>query len=167
MTLFTTIAVNLRSILFACGTVLSPIFIVACQTLDPVVYECQELLDTINSVVTEAQNITESEQSLDGDDPNLDVWLQAADTLKQGSEAIATLDIKSPILATYQTKISEVYSEQAEATYNMVDAWQKKNLDTAFAAQNRTKAAGEVEKVTGESLNTYCQKKEQEAQAET
>ena len=167
MTLFTTIAVNLRPIFLACGTVLTPIFFVACQTLDPVVYECQELLETINNVVTEAQTITEAEQSLDGDEPNLDVWLQAADTLKQGSEAIADLEIKNPLLSTYQTKISEVYSEQAEATYTMVDAWQKKNLDTAFAAQNRTKAAGEVEKITGESLNTYCQNKKEEAQAET
>ncbi|WP_160148522.1 hypothetical protein [[Leptolyngbya] sp. PCC 7376] len=155
---------NLRLLSCASVSSLSLITLNACQSIDPVVYECQELLETINDVVIEAQTITQAEQTLEGEEPNLDVWLQAADTLKTGAEAIANIDISSPILENYQDKISEVYSEQAAATYSMVEAWQKKNLETALAAQTRTQAAGELEKTIGESLNNYCQDKEKELQ---
>ena len=160
---------NLRRFCFlACASISGLIYGACSSPIDPVVYECQILLETINKVVTEAQTITEGEQpTTDGENPNLDIWLQAADTLTQGSEAIAELKVKSPILKTYQTQISEIYSEQAQATYSMVEAWQKKNLDTALAARERTQKAGEREKTTGESLNTYCQNKEQEAQQST
>lgn len=157
---------NLRRLALVTYVSMSSLIVSACgQKLDPVVYECQVLLETINNVVIEAQTITETEQpSTNGEDPDLDIWLQAADTLTQGSEAIATLPIESPILQTYQTQISEIYGAQAQATYSMVQAWQQKNLDTALAARQQTQQAGEQEKNAGESLNTFCQEKEQEAQ---
>ncbi len=129
------------------------------------VYECQTLLETINDVVIEAQTITQPEQVIEGEEPNLDIWLQAADVLSQGSEAIANLDLESSILQNYQTQVSDIYSEQAQATYSMVEAWQKKDLETAMAAQAQAQAAGQLEQTTGESLNNYCQDKEKELQS--
>ncbi|OKH15220.1 hypothetical protein NIES208_12655 [[Limnothrix rosea] IAM M-220] len=134
----------------------------ACQRIDPVVYECQELLETINNVVIEAQTITQSEQMAEGEEPNLDIWLQAADILSKGSEAIANVNIDDSILQNYQTQVSDIYNEQAQATYTMVEAWQKKDLEKAMAAQARAQTAGQLEKTTGESLNNYCQDKEKE-----
>lgn len=157
---------NLRRLSFSICAAISGLIFSACgQKIDPVVYECQVLLETINNVVAEAQTITASEPpTAEGENPNLDIWLQAADTLTQGSEAIATLPIDNPILKTYQTQISEIYGEQAQATYSMVEAWQQKNLETALDAREQTQQAGEREKTAGESLNAYCQEKEQAAQ---
>ncbi len=140
----------------------------SCQRIDPSVYECQQLLEEINGIVIEAQSITLPEQNKTNPDPNvepnLELWLQAADVLQKGSESIAALPIKTEILKDYQTQISKVYGEQAQATYEMVEAWQKKNLIKAIAAQKLTKQAGELEKTTGEALNAYCQTKKEALQ---
>lgn len=134
----------------------------ACQKTDPALYECQQLLEEINAVVIEAQTLTQGEQDSGNSSPNLDIWLQAADVLKNGSEAIAEQEISDEELQTHQTQISTIYSEQAQATYAMVEAWQKKDLQTALNAQQRSAAAGELEATAGEALNTYCQNKEKE-----
>lgn len=134
----------------------------ACQTTDPALYECQQLLEEINAVVIDAQTLTQGEQESDNSSPNLEIWLQAADILQNGSEAIAELSISDQELQTHQTEISTIYSEQAQATYAMVEAWQKKDLQTALNAQKRSAAAGELEATAGEALNTYCQNKEKE-----
>lgn len=134
----------------------------ACQTIDPALFECQQLLEEINTVVIDAQTLTQGEQEPDNSSPNLDIWLQAADRLKAGSEAIAELSISDSELQTHQTQISTIYSEQAQATYAMVEAWQKKDLQTALNAQQQSVTAGELEATAGEALNTYCQNKEQE-----
>ncbi|NJN73651.1 MAG: hypothetical protein HC799_13000 [Limnothrix sp. RL_2_0] len=99
-------------------------FLTACRTIDPTLYECQQLLEEINEVVIDAKTLTQGEQ--DHSPPNLEIWLQAADILKNGSEAIATLSITDEELQTHQTQISKIYSEQSQATYAMVEAWQKK-----------------------------------------
>lgn len=156
---------TLRRFSLSCCSVISLLTFAACQRIDPEVYECQTLLETINDVVIEAQTITQAEQTIEGEEPNLDIWLQAADVLSQGSEAIANLDLNSSVLQNYQTQVSEIYNEQAQATYSMVEAWQKKDLETAMAAQAQAQAAGELEQATGESLNSYCQDKEHELQA--
>jgi catalase len=137
----------------------------SCQRIDPSVYECQQLLEEINGIVIEAQSITLPEQNKTNTDPNvepnLELWLQAADVLQKGSESIAALPVKTEILKDYQTEISQVYGEQAQATYEMVEAWQQKNLMKAIAAQKRTKQAGELEQTTGKALNDYCQAQEE------
>lgn len=134
----------------------------ACQKIDPAIYQCQELLEAINTTVLAAQNLTQPETS-DPAQPtqlNLETWLQAADVLKKGSEAIADLSITDSELKTYQAQISKIYSDQAQATYDMVKARQDRNLDAALTAQKLTKAAGELEATTGQALNAYCQAKE-------
>lgn len=132
----------------------------SCQRIDPTVYECQQLLEEINNIVIDAQTITQPEQGLTQGEPNLDLWLQAADVLQKGSQAIAALPIKSDTLQDYQTKISTIYDEQAQATYEMVQAWQEKDLEKAQSAKQKAQQAGQQEQVTGTSLNNYCQDKE-------
>ncbi|MGB2925246.1 MAG: hypothetical protein WBB82_08095 [Limnothrix sp.] len=136
----------------------------SCQGVDPALYECEQLLEEINLVVIDAQTLTQNEQTNDGGVPNLDIWLQAADRLKTGAEAIAELSISDNTLKTHQTEISTIYSEQAQATYGMVQAWQNKDLQAALKAQQQSAAAGTLEATAGEALNTYCQNKEKEAQ---
>lgn len=135
----------------------------SCQFTDPSVYECQQLLEEINGIVIEAQTITLPEQHKTTatlhTEPNLEIWLQAADVLKQGSDSIAALPIETATLKDYQMKISKVYGEQAQATYAMVEAWQKKELTEAIAAQKLSQQAGTLEETTGKALNDYCQAK--------
>lgn len=134
----------------------------ACQRTDPAIYDCQKLLGQIQSTVTEAQTLVQDEnadnvfQSF-----NFELWLQAADTLKTGAEAIAQLPLRDDQMKTYQSQISDIYQRQATATYAMVKARQEKNLEAAKNAQSLSQTAGTEEQTVGQALDTYCQTKYQ------
>ncbi|WP_024544611.1 hypothetical protein [Picosynechococcus sp. NKBG15041c] len=134
----------------------------ACQNVDPAISGCQTLLTTIQRTVNEAKTLVQDEP-VDGVSQIFyaERWLQAADALTIGAEAIAQLRLRDAELRTYQTQISEIYQQQAEATYAMVKARQDKDLEAAQAAQTLSQAAGSQEESTGQALDQYCQSKYQ------
>ena len=135
----------------------------ACQGVDPALYDCQKLLDQIQRTVTEAQTLVQDEPSADMPQTfNFERWLQAADALKMGAEAIAQLRLRDSQVKTYQTQISDIYQRQAEATYAMVKARQDKDLEAAQTAQSLSRTAGTEEQTIGQALDDYCQAKYQD-----
>ncbi|MBV5260568.1 hypothetical protein FLX56_19335 [Synechococcus moorigangaii CMS01] len=134
----------------------------ACQNIDPALYDCQKLLAQIQSTVSEAQTLVQDEPSAEAPQTfNFERWLQAADTLKIGAEAIAQLRLRDRQVKTYQTQISDIYQRQAEATYAMVKARQDKDLEAAQTAQSLSQTAGTEEQTIGQALDEYCQAKYQ------
>jgi hypothetical protein len=130
----------------------------ACQRVDRAIADCQTLLTAVQRTVTDAKNLVQNEPT-DGIAQNFsgERWLQAADTLRNGAEAIAQLRLRDDQLKTYQTEISEIYQQQAEATYAMVKARQEKNLEAAQSAQSLSQTAGKQEQTLGQALDRYCQ----------
>lgn len=134
----------------------------ACQRTDPAIYDCQKLLGQIQSTVTAAKDLVQAENSdTVSQASNFELWLQAADTLKTGAEAITQLPLRDAQMKTYQSQISDIYQRQAEATYAMVKARQEKNLEAAKTAQSLSQTAGTEEQTLGKALDTYCQTKYQ------
>ena len=136
----------------------------ACQTINPALSDCQKLLGEVQRTVNEAQSFIQDESVENVSQSfNFERWLQAADTLSAGAEAIAQLRLRDAELQGYQTKISAIYQQQAEATYAMVKARQEKDLSAAQAAQSLSQTAGEQESDTGTALDSYCQAQYQDA----
>ncbi|WP_099238185.1 hypothetical protein [Synechococcus sp. BDU 130192] len=145
--------------LIGCTSLLS---LGACQRIDPALYDCQKLLAQIQSTVTEAQTLVQNEPTAEAPQTfNFERWLQAADALKMGAEAIAQLRLRDSQMKTYQTQISDIYQRQAEATYAMVKARQDKDLEAAQTAQSLSQTAGTEEQTIGQALNDHCQAKYQ------
>lgn len=148
-----------QAVLFRIGFVMLASFglslLTACSSRKLI--DCQKLLAETNSIVTKTQNVVQSEQGREPDDLNLDLWLKAADSLSEGAQAIANLDIKEETLKDYQLQIGQVYNDQAQATYTMVKARQDRNLEAALNAQKLSAEAGKRETTIGNQLNSYCQ----------
>ncbi|ACK68716.1 conserved hypothetical protein [Gloeothece citriformis PCC 7424] len=114
--------------------------------------QCQKIFKIADEMTQETKTLTNSGQEI-----NMKTWLVAADELEQGAQDMEKIEISDQTLQQYQVGFAEVYQDYAEATREIVKAWETKDRIAGKSAQEKVRRANKRERELGEKINTYCQ----------
>ena len=117
-------------------------------------FQCQKIYLIANEVTKETRSLTNTGAKIDQK-----TWLLAADKIEQGSESMKKLQMNDPELRKYQTLYSQIYQDYADATREIIQAWETTNRIKAKSAQEKVRKAGQLEREVGEKINRHCSQK--------
>jgi hypothetical protein len=117
-------------------------------------FQCQKIYLIANEVTKETRSLTNTGTKIDQK-----TWLLAADKIEQGSESMKKLQMNDPELRKYQTLYSQIYQDYADATREIIQAWETTNRIKAKSAQEKVRKAGQLEREVGEKINRHCSQK--------
>jgi len=83
--------------------------------------------------------------------------LKIADAFEKTATRIERLNLSDPVLANHQGELVDIYQGNAEATRNMVNALESKDILTAQLAQQQVSTIGQQEKQVITNINIHCQ----------
>jgi hypothetical protein len=114
-------------------------------------FQCQKIYQIANEVTKETRSLTNSVTKIDEK-----TWLLAADKIEQGGEAMQKLRLSDPELQKNQAIFAQIYQDYADATREIIRAWETKDRFKAKAAQEKVRKAGQLERQVGEEINRLC-----------
>lgn len=115
------------------------------------VAQCNNVQEIINRAVNEAKQLTDSGQT---DDPQ--AMLQAADAMEQAAQDMEALELTDEQLNEYRAGFIKMYQDNAQATREFVDAFEKKDRSAAEAALNKVQQINKPEPELVAGINSYC-----------
>ncbi|MBE9174140.1 hypothetical protein IQ225_00100 [Synechocystis salina LEGE 06155] len=83
--------------------------------------------------------------------------LKIADAFDATATKVERLSLEDPVLTNYQGELVEIYQGNAEATRNMVQALESKDILTAQLAQKQVTTIGQQEQQVITNINVHCQ----------
>ena len=113
--------------------------------------QCQQLFTVINESTKEAKSLTNESKSDD-----LASFKQGAEVLKKSALKIESLNLTDPVLIEAQGNFVKIYNSYSKATLQMISAQEKIDRDKANSALDTVSEMTNLEKETGESLQSYC-----------
>jgi hypothetical protein len=116
------------------------------------VAQCNELIQVINTAVTEVQSVTQSPEA----SSNPEALVQIADTADRAVEQMQSVELQDEQLVEYQNRFITMYQETSTASRDIYEASQNQNLEEAQAALGRLQAATAPEPGLVNDVNAYC-----------
>lgn len=113
--------------------------------------QCQQVVEIANEAGDRARELTDSGQTQDSQ-----AMLQAADTLEDAAERLATLELKEEELDKYRQGFVEMYRGTSQATREFVKAKEAKDRAAAEAAKEELSQVTASEKQLVAGVNEYC-----------
>jgi hypothetical protein len=115
--------------------------------------QCQEIIAIANEASHQAKQITYNSKEKVVAMKN---WLQAANIMTMAAKQIEALPIKDPQLINYQGNLASIFRIYSQATYDAVQAREKKNLSALKMAHDSAQEAGKLNQVLVTKINDYC-----------
>ena len=113
--------------------------------------QCQKLFTIVNESTQKAKSLTNETSSDD-----LTPFKQSAQSLKTSAIKIESLKLTDPILIEAQANFVKVYNSYSEATLQMISAQENIDRQKANSALLIVSEMTNLEKKTGENLQSYC-----------
>jgi hypothetical protein len=115
--------------------------------------QCQEIIAIANGASHQAKKVTYNSQEKV---VKMKDWLQAADIMTIAAKQIEALPIKDPELINYQGNLASIFRIYSQATYDAVQAREKKNLSALKMAHHSAQEAGKLNQALVAKINNYC-----------
>lgn len=131
---------------------LSVLSLVAAGCSQSKVSQCRELIDVINTAVTDLQTVTQSPEA--SNDPESLVKIAEAADRAVGS--MQTVELKDEELQAFQQRFITMYTETGAASRAIYDAVNSQNPEAAQQAVGQLEAATNEEEPLVNEVNTYC-----------
>jgi hypothetical protein len=116
--------------------------------------QCQQIIQIANRVVKETKDFTLSEKPTETE---LTDWLQAAKIMEKAANDVKSLRINDVQLINYQADFVDLYKINSQATHEIIQARQNKDIFLAKSAQEKAKKASNLEEKLSSQFNSYCQ----------
>ena len=126
------------------------------------VSQCNELIQVINTAVTEVQSVTQSPEA----STNPEALVQIADTADRAVEQMQAVELQDEQLLEYQQSFITMYQDTSAASRAIYTASQNQDLEAAQAALGQLQAATAPEPGLVNDVNAYCGGQATEAPAE-
>jgi exopolysaccharide biosynthesis protein len=115
--------------------------------------QCEQIITIANSVAQKTHQLIDINTS---HKIEIKTWIKAAELMAKAAQQLEALPIKDAELINYQADLAKVYRTNSQVTYDMIQAWEDKDIVAAQAAQTEAKTAGELERKLGDGINDYC-----------
>ncbi len=115
--------------------------------------QCEQIIMIANGVAQQTHQLiaVENNQPIE-----TKTWLQAAEIMATAAQQLEALSIRDVQLNNYQADLAKIYRTNSQVTYDMIQAWEDKNVVAAQAAQAKVRTTGELEQKLGNEINLYC-----------
>lgn len=115
--------------------------------------QCEQIITIANSVAQQTHQLIELKTS---QQIEAKTWMQGAEIMAKAAQKLEALPIKDAKLINYQADLAKIYRTNSQVTYDMIQAWQNKDLVAAQTAQTKVQTVGELERKLGNEINFYC-----------
>jgi outer membrane murein-binding lipoprotein Lpp len=116
--------------------------------------QCQKISAIANSLVEETRSLSQTKEL---SNPNLDNWLQGAETIDRSARSMEELSLEDTQLVAYKNDWVKVQRNNARSTKDIVKAWQDRDLTAAEKAKKSVTEAGKLEQKVTTQINSYCE----------
>ncbi len=116
------------------------------------VAECNQLIETVNTAVTEIETLSTSEE---GDDVTM--LQQMSDVAEKAVTDIQSLELTDETLQGYQTRFATLYQQYTDASRELITAGDSNNLEGMNTALTTIESTSTQENQLISETNDYCQ----------